>query len=253
MFEGVPNYPDCVALLAGDRQAQGHAVLHRADRDPRADARRRRAGEEDLARNRCACSARSASRSIRKRGSGITRVVGDGALPDRRHLVADRNRRHPDHRRCPARSTPSRARRRCRFSACKPAIVDANGAVLEGAAEGNLVLTRFLARADAHACTATTSASSTPISGPIPACISPATAPPRRRRLLLDHRPRRRRDQRQRPPPRHRRSRKRAGRASEGRRGRGRRLPARHQGPGHLCLRHAERRRGGRAMRCARN
>ena len=44
MFEGVPNYPDVVALLAGDRQAPGHDLLHRADRDPRADARRRRAG-----------------------------------------------------------------------------------------------------------------------------------------------------------------------------------------------------------------
>ena len=67
--------------------------------------------------------------------------------------------------------------------------------------------------------------------------------PPRRGRLLLDHRPRRRRDQRLRPPHRHRRSRKLAGQPSQGRRGRGRRLPARHQGPGDLRLRHAERRR----------
>ena len=44
MFEGVPNYPTHVALLGGDRQAQGQHLLHRADRDPRADAggRRRR-------------------------------------------------------------------------------------------------------------------------------------------------------------------------------------------------------------------
>ena len=60
------------AVLERHRQAQGQHLLHRADRDPRADAVRRRAGEEDLARSRCGCSARSASRSIRKPGSGIT-------------------------------------------------------------------------------------------------------------------------------------------------------------------------------------
>ena len=60
------------AVLERHRQAQGQHLLHRADRDPRADAGRRRAGEEDLAQDACGCSARSASRSIRKRGNGIT-------------------------------------------------------------------------------------------------------------------------------------------------------------------------------------
>ena len=41
--------PDQLAVLGGDRQAQGQHLLHRADRDPRADAGRRGAGEEDLA------------------------------------------------------------------------------------------------------------------------------------------------------------------------------------------------------------
>ena len=50
MFEGVPNYPS-VALLGDRRQVQGQHLLHRADRDPRFDARRRCAGEEDLARS----------------------------------------------------------------------------------------------------------------------------------------------------------------------------------------------------------
>ena len=72
MFEGVPNYPDRVALLGGGRQAQGQHLLHRADRHPRADGRGRRAGDEDRRARRCACSARSASRSIRKPGSGTT-------------------------------------------------------------------------------------------------------------------------------------------------------------------------------------
>ena len=59
-------------LLAGGRQAQGQHLLHRADRDPRADARGRGAGEEDQRASRCACSARSASRSTRRPGCGTT-------------------------------------------------------------------------------------------------------------------------------------------------------------------------------------
>ena len=72
MFEGVPNYPDSQPLLAGRRQAPGQHLLHRADRDPRADARRRGAGEEDQPQVACASSAASASRSTRRPGSGIT-------------------------------------------------------------------------------------------------------------------------------------------------------------------------------------
>ena len=79
MFEGVPNYPGHIALLARRRQAPGHDLLHGADRDPRADARRRRAGQGGLARVACGCSARSASRSIRKPGSGITASSATGA------------------------------------------------------------------------------------------------------------------------------------------------------------------------------
>ncbi len=63
--------------------------------------------------------------------------------------------------------------------------------------------------------------------------------PARRGRLLLDHRPRRRRHQRLRPPHGNGGSRERARRPSEGLGGRGRRLSARHQGSGHLRLRHA--------------
>ena len=40
MFEGMPNWPGSLAVLAGGRQAQGQHLLHRADRDPRADGRR---------------------------------------------------------------------------------------------------------------------------------------------------------------------------------------------------------------------
>ncbi len=59
-------------LLGGGRQAQGNDLLHRANGDPRADARRRRAGEEMLAQEPAGCWARSASRSIPRPGSGTT-------------------------------------------------------------------------------------------------------------------------------------------------------------------------------------
>ncbi len=42
MFEGVPNYPSAVALLGRRRQVGRQHLLHGADRDPRADGRRRR-------------------------------------------------------------------------------------------------------------------------------------------------------------------------------------------------------------------
>ena len=61
-----------LALLAGGGQAQGQHLLHRADRDPRADARRRGPGAEDVARDRCASWAASASRSIPRPGCGTT-------------------------------------------------------------------------------------------------------------------------------------------------------------------------------------
>ena len=96
MFEGVPNYPDNVAVLERDRQAQGQHLLHRADRDPRADAGRRRAGQEDLAREPAA--ARQRRRADQSGSLGMVSSRGRRrALPDRRHLVADRDRRHPDH------------------------------------------------------------------------------------------------------------------------------------------------------------
>jgi acetyl-CoA synthetase len=48
MFEGVPTYPSPARFWEVCRQAPGQHLLHRADRHPRADGRRRRACEEDL-------------------------------------------------------------------------------------------------------------------------------------------------------------------------------------------------------------
>ncbi len=96
MFEGVPNYPIEFALLGSRRQAQGQHLLHRADRHPRPDGRRRCAGEEDLAQ--VAARAWLGRRADQPGSLGVVfqhRRRRQGA--DRRHLVADRDRRHPDH------------------------------------------------------------------------------------------------------------------------------------------------------------
>ena len=124
-----------------------------------------------------------------------------------------------------------------------PQLVDADGKVLEGAASGNLCLLEFLARPDAHRLWRSPALHRHLLQDLSRQVLHRRRLPPRRRRLLLDHRPRRRRDQRLGPSPGHGRSRKRARRAPRRRRGRGRRLSARHQGPGHLCLCHAEARR----------
>ena len=125
-----------------------------------------------------------------------------------------------------------------------PALVDAEGKILDGATEGNLVLLdswpgQMRTIYGDHERFAQTYFSTYP--GHV---LHRRRRAAGRRRLLLDHRPGGRRHQRLRPPHGHRRDRERAGRPPEGRRGRGGRHAARPQGPGHLLLRHAEDRRG---------
>ena len=130
------------------------------------------------------------------------------------------------------------------FFGVKPEVVDADGKVLDGAAEGNLVHRRFLARPDAHGLRRPRALRADlllDLSGQV---LHRRRLPARCGRLLLDHRPRRRRDQRLRPPHGHGGGGIGAGRPSEGVGGRRRRLSARHQGPGHLRLCHPDGGRG---------
>ena len=174
MFEGVPNYPIDVAVLGSHRQAQGQYLLYRADRDPRPDAGRRRAGEENLAR--LAAAPRHGRRADQSGSLGMVLPRGRRQpLPDRRHLVADRDRRHSDHaaaRRDAAETRLGDAavlRHRSRRSStpkarcwtAPPAAISASP--IPGPARCAPSM-------------ATTSASSTPTSAPIRANISPATA-----------------------------------------------------------------------------
>ena len=165
-----------LALLAGDRQAQGQHLLHRADRDPRADARGRRA-RASAPRAQVAASfwARSASRSIPRPGCGITASSAIEPRADRRYLVADRDGRHPDH---------AAARRHAAEAGLGDAAVlrrqagdrRRRGQAARRRGRGQSLHRRQLARPDAHRLSATTSASSRPISRPSPASTSPATA-----------------------------------------------------------------------------
>ena len=129
------------AVLERGRQAQGQHLLHRADRDPRADAGRRRAGEEDLAQA-----------SLRLLGS-----VGEPINPEAwewyHRVVGDE--------RCPIVDTwwqtetggilitplpgatklkPGSATRP--FFGVVPEIVDADGKVLDGETSGNLCIAK---------------------------------------------------------------------------------------------------------------
>ena len=117
-----------------------------------------------------------------------------------------------------------------------PEIVDAAGAVQEGACEGNLVIAEFLAGTVAHRLRRPRAVREHLFRRLPRQVFHRRRRPPRRGRLLLDHRPRRRRHQRFRPPHGDGGSRERARRAREGVGSGGRRLSARHQGPGHLCL-----------------
>ena len=161
-------------VLGGDRQAQGGDLLHRPHRPSRPDARGRRAGEAHLAR--VAAPAGHGGRADQSGGLAMVPPRGGRrALPDRRHLVADRDRRRPDL--APARRHAAQAglgdqapaggqaaARRCRRRGAG------------GGGQRQSLPHRQLAGPDAHRSRATTSASSPPISPPIRASISPATA-----------------------------------------------------------------------------
>ena len=117
MYEGAPDYPR-QGHLVGDRRAlQGHDHLLRADRDPRVHEVGRRAPRE--ARPVLAAAARHRRRADQPEGLALV-LEGDRrrALPDRRHVVADRDRRDHDHDAAGRCWTPSRAPRasRCRAS-----------------------------------------------------------------------------------------------------------------------------------------
>ena len=104
MYEGVPNWPDASRIWqVCDRH--GVEILYTAPTAlARADEGRRRVRHRDQPRD--AQAARHRRRADQPRSVAlVSRCGGRGALPDRRHLVADRDRRAHDHAACPARPT----------------------------------------------------------------------------------------------------------------------------------------------------
>ena len=251
MFEGVPNYPTQSRFWEVIDKHKVNIFYTAPTAHPRADGRRRRASEEDLAQ-------------IAARAGLGRRADQSGSLG----VVLQRRRR----RQLPIvdtwwqtetggilitplpGATDLKAGSATRpFFGVKPQLVDDEGKVLEGAADGNLCITRFMAGPDAHRLwrpRALRPDLFLHLQGQV---LHRRRLPPRRGRLLLDHRPRRRRHQRLRPPHGHGGSRIGAGQPRQGVGSRRRRLSARHQGPGHLLLCHADGGRDGLARSCARN
>ena len=175
-----------VAVLGRHRQAQGQHLLHRADRDPRADAGRRRAGDENLAR--LAAAPRLGRRADQSGSLGMVSPRGRRRpLPDRRYLVADRDRRHFDHAAAGRHAPETRfrdaavLRRRAADRRCR-------GQGAGGCDQRQSVHRRFLARPDAHRLWRSRAFRRNlfqRLSGQI---FHRRRLPPRRGRLLLDHR-----------------------------------------------------------------
>ena len=210
MFEGVPTWPDAGRFWAVCEKHKVN-IFYTA---PTAIRALMGQGKEWVEKHDLSSPAhpRLGRRADQPRGLELVRRGGrQGPLPDRRHLVADRDRRHPDH--AAARRDPDQA------GLGDPAVLrGAAGGARPGNGrgdrprprrEGVLAHRRQLARADAHDLRRPRALRRhllQPVQGLL---LHRRRLPPRRRRLLLDHRPRRRRDQRLRPPHGHRRGRSR--------------------------------------------
>ena len=83
-------------LLGGRRKAQGGRPSTRRRPSYARSRGQDVTGSTSTTCPRCACPARSASRSTPSRGSGTSEKVGKGRIPLGRHLVADRDRRPHD-------------------------------------------------------------------------------------------------------------------------------------------------------------
>ena len=97
LYEGAPDTPVLGTLVADHRGLQGLDPVLRADRHPGLHEAGRAVRRRSTTCRRCACSARSASRSTPRRGSGTASTSAASKAPDRRHVVADRDRPDPDH------------------------------------------------------------------------------------------------------------------------------------------------------------
>ena len=210
MFEGVPNYPTTSRFWEVIDKHQVN-IFYTA---PTAIRALMQGGDEPVKKTsrKSLAPARHRRRADQSGSLAVVLPRGRrGPLPDRRHLVADRDRRHPDHA-AAGRDALKPGSATQPFFGVMPQIVDADGKELEGRRQRQSVHRRFLARPDAHGLRRPRALHPHLLHDLSRQVLHRRRLPPRRGRLLLDHRPRRRRDQRLRPSPRHRRGRERAGR-----------------------------------------
>ena len=174
MFEGVPNYPSMSRFWEVIDKHKVN-IFYTAPTAIRAlmqagDG----AGDENLAR--FVAAARLGRRADQSGSLGVVSPRGRRRpLPDRRYLVADRDRRHFDHAAAGRHAAETRfrdaavLRRRAADRRCR-------GQGAGGRHQRQSLHRRFLARPDAHRLWRSRRVSSKPISAPIRANISPATA-----------------------------------------------------------------------------
>ena len=100
MYEGAPDYPDKDIWWELIERYERDDLLHRADRDPRVHEVGRRVPRASTT-CQLAAPARHGRRADQPEGVALV-PQGDRrrALPDRRHVVADGDRRDHDHARC---------------------------------------------------------------------------------------------------------------------------------------------------------
>ena len=234
MFEGVPNYPSTSRFW---EVVDKHKVniFYTA---PTAIRALMGAGDDPVKK-----TSRKSLRLLATVGEPINpeawewyyRVVGRQPLPGHRHMVANRDRR-PSHYAAAGRDAPEARIGDKAVFRCKAGTRRCRRQGDRRSGRGQSCHYGFVARPDAHRLRRSSALHGDLFLRLSEHVLHGRRLPPRRGRLLLDHRPRRRRAQRVGTPARHGGSRKRPCFAPQSVRGRRRRLPAQHQGPGHLRL-----------------
>ena len=199
MYEGAPDYPGQGHLVGAVRALRRDDLLHGADGDPRLHQVGR--GVPGAPRPVEAAAARDGRRADQPEGLALV-PQGDRrrALPDRRHLVADRDRRDHDH------DAAGRARHEARLG--RQAAAGRQGGAWSTTTTRTPAPSRASSRSTGpgRGCCGrstrrrTASSRRTGRSSATETYTRRRRRPARRGRLLLDHRAHRRRAQRLRPP-----------------------------------------------------
>ena len=196
---GLARHARLGPLVADRRGLQGHRPVLRADGDPGVHEAGRGASRRSTTCRRCGSSARWASRSTPRPGSGTTTTSAAGGRPSSTRGGRPRPARSSS-RRCPGSRRPSPAAPRSRSRASRPTSWTATATPVPLGGGGYLVLKRpwpAMLRGIYGDPDALQGDLLEPLPGDV---LRGRRRQARRRRLLLAARPGRRRDERGRPP-----------------------------------------------------